>query len=376
MLSLDEEVEKITRASHDTPLTLLYGENEGGVNPSMWMKQYMVEHNADMDQIIDQKGLTQSYHDYVFGMRELLRNGGNAEYSPSVGGYYTQLIFNGQVHSPTDLLAITMENAKSNLIRLKVMRDSMKGIPEMQPGAEVPLEILPVGTEYKKGDIIVFYQYGMRIVHQVEYVYESSGKKFYVTQRVNEETNSKVDRKPVCEDEIIGKVDLSIEAFMKLSEMAECGRIPSIQAFGMSNEIDTILQSINKLENEIMRIVTIAHQNYPNIPQRFIDTQNNLINDVFSRIKEEPQKPNIKLYLELIYYAEKNFGNSIILDVLEKVEGYLLETEKIRDLEKHPSDYGYTFKIYYEYFRTIADFNGIDFALNELDELDKEHEFI
>lgn len=40
---------------------------------------------------------------------------------------------------------------------------------------------MPEGTQYKKGDIIVYYRDDIKIVLQVEYVHEFNGKIFYVT---------------------------------------------------------------------------------------------------------------------------------------------------------------------------------------------------
>ncbi len=117
----------------------------------------------------------------------------------------------------------------------------MSGIPGLQSGAEVLLRLMPEGTQYKKGDIIVFYRDGVKIVHQVEYVHESNGKIFYVTTGFNTETNQYVDSDLVSQDDIIGVVDLSKEAYLELNEMMARRYVPFITAFGMT------LESANKL---------------------------------------------------------------------------------------------------------------------------------
>ena len=137
------------------------------------------------------------------------------------------------VNSESHSNEISFEKAEQNLRRLKVLSESMSGIPELQPGAEVPMRLMPEGTQYEKGDIIVFYRDGLRIVHRVEYVYTSNGEKFYVTEGVNPETNPLVDNSPVAGEDIIGIVDLSEEAFITLEEMFKNRFVPIITAYGM-----------------------------------------------------------------------------------------------------------------------------------------------
>ncbi|MFW9972280.1 MAG: signal peptidase I [Candidatus Odinarchaeota archaeon] len=127
----------------------------------------------------------------------------------------------------------SFEKTERNYARLKVLSESMSGIPGLQSGAEVPLRLMPKGTQYKKGDIIVFYRDGVKIVHRVEYVYESNGETFYVTEGVNPNTNPIVDNKPVAGEDIIGLVDLSEEAFITLDEMFKNRFVPFYTAYGM-----------------------------------------------------------------------------------------------------------------------------------------------
>jgi len=99
----------------------------------------------------------------------------------------------GMVNSESNFNENSYEKAEQNVRRLKVLSESMSGIPGLQPGAETPLRLMPEGTQYEKGDIIVFYRDEIKIVHQAEYVHESNVKTYYVTTGVNTDTNQYVD---------------------------------------------------------------------------------------------------------------------------------------------------------------------------------------
>ncbi len=154
--------------------------------------------------------------------------------------------FEGMVNSASDFNENSFEKTDKNVRRLKVLSESMSGIPGLQPGAEVPLRIMPEGTQYKKGDIIVFYRDEIKIVHQVEYVHESNGEIFYVTTGVNTETNQYVDSDLVSQDNVIGVVDLSKEAYLELNEMMARRYVPFITAFGITQDLQNYLKFLNK----------------------------------------------------------------------------------------------------------------------------------
>jgi signal peptidase I len=139
----------------------------------------------------------------------------------------------GKVNSASDFLGNSFENTEQNYARLKVLSESMAGIPELQPGAEVPMRLMSEGTQYEKGDIIVFYQNEVKIVHRVEHVYTFNGETFYVTEGVNPETNPLVDISPVSGKDIIGIVDLSAEAFITIEEILKNRFVPFYTAYGM-----------------------------------------------------------------------------------------------------------------------------------------------
>ena len=79
-------------------------------------------------------------------------------------------------NSASDFNEKSHEKTDQNVRRLRVLSESMSGIPGLQPGADVPMRLMPEGTQYKKGDIIVFYRDEIKIVHQIDYVHESNGK--------------------------------------------------------------------------------------------------------------------------------------------------------------------------------------------------------
>ncbi|MEJ2252386.1 MAG: hypothetical protein P8Y97_22335, partial [Candidatus Lokiarchaeota archaeon] len=122
---------------------------------------------------------------------------------------------------------------------LKVNGKSMLG--KLEPGAKVAFEMKQEGEVYAVDDIIIFYRDGVRIVHRVEYVYESNGQIFYVTEGVNSDTNEYVDSSPVANDQVIGRItEMSEQELRYLIEMAERGRIPYIKALGMSEQAEKV----------------------------------------------------------------------------------------------------------------------------------------
>jgi len=139
----------------------------------------------------------------------------------------------------------------------------MSGISELQPGAEVPLILMSEGTQYQKGDIIVFYRDDIKIIHLVEFVYTSNGETFYVTEGVNKDTNPYVDDSSVAGDDIIGIVDLSEEVYLALEEMLENKYVPVIQAFGMTQNFQEFIKFLNEKNKYINRafyaVTKLAH---------------------------------------------------------------------------------------------------------------------
>ncbi|TXT62162.1 MAG: hypothetical protein BAJALOKI3v1_660021 [Promethearchaeota archaeon] len=147
----------------------------------------------------------------------------------------------------------SFEKTDKNVRRLKVLSESMSGILGLQAGAEVPMRLMPEGTHYKKGDIIVFYRDEIKIVHQIEYVHESNGETFYITTGVNTETNQYVDSDLVSQNDVIRIVDLSKEAYLELNEMMARRYVAFITAFGMTLESAKILEDFFREKSTYLR---------------------------------------------------------------------------------------------------------------------------
>jgi signal peptidase I len=255
---------------------------------------------------------------------------------------------------------------KENKRRLgvaKVRGWSMFG--KIHPGSKVAYELKQEGEEYEIGDIIAYYLDGVYVIHEVVGAYcDRTRELHYITKGVN---NPKVDAKHVSDHQVIGKVvDFSKQELTVLIEMAERGRIPSIEGLGMTK--------LNELKIELNQILDVIYRRDPRITPKFIQHQKSKVSDIFQKLENDPQ--NINLYLELIYNAEKNYDNSITLDIFEKVKDYLLRNGIIRDLETHPNDHGYTFKTFYKYFKIQVDQYGMEIAIEELNDLGEKYNFI
>ncbi|MGB5911337.1 MAG: hypothetical protein WBH31_09110 [Promethearchaeia archaeon] len=159
----------------------------------------------------------------------------------------------GKVNSASDFNEKFFEKTKRNVKKLgilKVIGRSMFG--KLKPGAKVAYEIKNEGEVYNVDDIIVFYRDGVKIVHRVEYIFESNGEIFYVTEGVNSDTNPYVDSDLVSNDQVIGRVtEMSEQDLSALIEMAEQGKVPSIEGLGMSNALEKVYQSLYKTSKSL-----------------------------------------------------------------------------------------------------------------------------
>ncbi len=150
-------------------------------------------------------------------------------------------------------MKIPLEKTKEKVRRLKIIGESISGIPELQSGAEVPVRLMPEGTQYEKGDIIVFYRDEIKIIHRVEYIQESKGKIFYVTTGLNAETNQYVDSSLVSQDDVIGKVDHSKEAYLELNEMIARRYVPFIIAYRMTHNLEVELTNFMEKKEAVLQ---------------------------------------------------------------------------------------------------------------------------
>ncbi len=166
----------------------------------------------------------------------------------------------GKGNSESEINENSFEKTKRNnkiIGILKVIGKSMLG--KLKPGAKVAYKIKGEGDLYEVGDIIVFYnKYGLKVVHEVVSYKDSNGERTYTTKGVN---NQDIDSDPVSGDNVIGKVvDFSKQELVGLIKMAEQGRIPYIEALGMSNEfentfiqneLDKVYQSLYKTSKSV-----------------------------------------------------------------------------------------------------------------------------
>ncbi len=127
--------------------------------------------------------------------------------------------------------------------------------PLIMPGQKIAVVQMPLFTQYKANDIIAFDRDGKNIVHRVEYSFESNGKTYYVTEGINPETNEYVDEMIVPEEDVIGLVDLSEEAFARVQELYQLGKTPTVDVYGKPTKksvqkVDLRTQLRNLLQSE------------------------------------------------------------------------------------------------------------------------------
>ncbi len=110
---------------------------------------------------------------------------------------------------------------------------------KLKPGAKVGFEIKNENDVYEIGDIIVFNQDDVNIIHEViSYSTDSNGEITYRTKGVN---NEYIDSRPVPGDKVIGKVvDLTRSELSGLMDLVKLGRIPYITAMAMPKQTETI----------------------------------------------------------------------------------------------------------------------------------------
>ncbi|MFX1281769.1 MAG: hypothetical protein ACFFA3_20640 [Promethearchaeota archaeon] len=176
---------------------------------------------------------------------------------------------NGKVNSESRLLGNFIENLKltiKNIVLAEVKSPSMD--PLIKQGSRVPIIVMPKGTQYVEGDIIAFERDDVIIIHRIEYVYESNGKTFYVTEGINPETNQYVDDSLVSEEDIVGITDLSENAFDRVQELAKLGKLSIIEAYAMPEKSDLRNPLQDKMEinenKDIFEVKRLDFNNYKN----------------------------------------------------------------------------------------------------------------
>ncbi|MFX1569776.1 MAG: hypothetical protein ACFFCV_15570 [Promethearchaeota archaeon] len=129
-----------------------------------------------------------------------------------------------------------------------VFVEGLSMYPLFEPGSRVPVKLMPKGTEYEVGDIIVFKSFDSYVIHAVIDSYVYKGKTYYVTGGLNQETNPYVDCTTISSDHILGLADLSEEFLAGIPALESQGLLFEIEVLGMSNQFDLLNNKMLELE--------------------------------------------------------------------------------------------------------------------------------
>ncbi len=154
-------------------------------------------------------------------------------------------------------------------------------------GSEVPIIEMPSGTIYKVGDIIVFKSGGFNVIHRVEYIFTYNGETYYVTEGIN---NKFVDDAVISGDQIIGKADLSAEAFVAAQELAKQNKLRCYTVHALTENQKNIKSNleneVSDLLNDGVEIQKIAHEIY---------SEPNPNDNLIKKILKDPKTGKTKL---------------------------------------------------------------------------------
>jgi signal peptidase I len=181
---------------------------------------------------------------------------------------------NGKVNSESDSNENSFE-MKIHEFRNKgegsflVFVEGLSMYPLFEPGSRVPVKLMPSGTEYDVGDIIVFKGFDSYIIHVVIDKYVYKGKTYYVTGGLNQETNPFVDCTTISGDKILGLADFSENFIAGTYKLESQGLLIQIEALGMSNQFEIYNERIQELKKAIADIEEINDIDEINAEEKF-----------------------------------------------------------------------------------------------------------
>ncbi|MEJ2250766.1 MAG: hypothetical protein P8Y97_14080 [Candidatus Lokiarchaeota archaeon] len=191
-------------------------------------------------------------------------------------------------------------------------------------GSQVPIIEMPSGTIYGEGDIIVFKNSGLNIIHRIEHVFSYNGETYYVTEGIN---NKFVDDALVTGDQIIGIADLSPLAFEAAMELDRQNKLRRYRAFGMSETEMKISRELSKLFRE--------------------------------KVSQGKDIYDLSTCLHVLYEVQGNLDENPSR-IFELWREFLLVNKMTYDQD------AYNLKVYFEYFKALTNSRGIDYAIEQL----------
>ncbi|MFW9875918.1 MAG: hypothetical protein ACFFG0_22685 [Candidatus Thorarchaeota archaeon] len=254
-----------------------------------------------------------------------------------------------------------------------VFVEGLSMYPLFEPGSRVPVKLMPSGTEYEVGDIIVFKSFDSYIIHAVIDSYVYKGKTYYVTGGLNQETNPYVDCTTISSDHILGLADFSEEFLAGIPALESQGLLFEMKAYGMINQFDTLLQRAQEVHERIANIdqnnkeaVVDVLLDYMELIIEFKRTNTDHLDIRNQFIQASIEADFLASYLHIVNNIFTGYSSDLFKQMFGKILGKVLDPNNPRAIRGDLNEAFDKLKILTEIIICVDNFYRLDKALDEL----------
>jgi signal peptidase I len=245
-----------------------------------------------------------------------------------------------------------------------VFVEGLSMYPLFESGSRVPVKLMPKGTEYEVGDIIVFKSFDSYIIHAVIDSYVYKGKTYYVTGGLNQETNPYVDCTTISSDHILGLADLSEEFLAGIPALESQGLYFEMKVYGMINQFDALLGRAQEIHE---RMANIDESNKEAMLDVLLDYMEVLIALKQSDIQNQEMQTKLDADIrDSISHISNNifteYSAELFEQILSKLIGQGFNAHNPNDINLDITKMKTMTKI----IGSIDNFYGLDKTINEL----------
>ena len=254
-----------------------------------------------------------------------------------------------------------------------VFVEGLSMYPLFEPGSRVPVKLMPKGTEYEVGDIIVFKSFDSYIIHAVIDSYVYKGKTYYVTGRLNQETNPFVDCTTISSDHILGIADLSEEFLAGIPALESQGLLFEMKAYGMINQFDALLERAQEIHE---RMANIDQNNKEAVVDVLLDYMESIIEfkrtntdhlDIRNQfIQASIEADFLASYLHIVNNIFTGYSSDLFKQMFGRILGNVIDPNNPRAIRGDLNEAFDKLKILTEILRCSSEFYTIDALIREL----------
>jgi hypothetical protein len=266
------------------------------------------------------------------------------------------------------------ENRKKGEGSFLVFVEGLSMYPLFEPGSRVPVKLMPSGTEYDVGDVIVFKRLDSYVIHAVIDSYVYKGKTYYVIGGLNQETNHYVDCATISSDHILGIADLSEEFLAGIPTPESQGLLFEMKAYGMINQFDTLLQRSQEVHERIADIdesnkeaVLDALVEYMELLIEFKRTNTDHLDIRNQFIQATREADFLASYLHIVNNIFRGYSSDLFKQMFGKILGNVIDPRNPRAIRGDLNEAFDKIKILTEVLRCSNDFITLNDLIKILD---------